>query len=172
MTELRTQNHKGYKYLMTYIPKDSTVLDLACGCGNPFAGIKFPTLIGVDIWKKHFNMPEYDNVLHYDIRKINEIFQEKCFDVVTAFDVIEHLEKEEGFKLIKDAERIARKKVIFFTPKKWDDNKKAVETKHYWSYGNPANYHKSLWKEKDFTDLGYKTLSYRGYVFVEKVIEK
>ena len=113
-------------------------------------------------------MPEYDNVFCYDIRKIGGIFQENSFDVVTAFDAIEHLEKEEGFKLIKDAERIARKKVIFFTPKKWDDNKRSVEDKKFWSYGNTANYHKSLWKEKDFTDLGYKLLSYQGYVLVEK----
>ncbi len=171
MTKLRIQHHPGYKYLMTLIPKDSTVLDLACGCGNPFAEIKFPLLIGVDIWKKPFNMPEYDTVLRHDIRKINDLCYKKSFDVVTAFDAIEHLEREEGFNLIKNAEKIARKKVIFLTPKKWDDNKKAVEDKYYWSYGNPANYHKSIWKEKDFTDLGYKTKPYKGYILVEKEIK-
>jgi len=109
--------------------------------------------------------------LCYDIRKINELFYEKSFDVVTAFDAIEHLEKEEGFKLIKDAEKIARKKVIFLTPEKWDYNKKAVENESYWSFGNLSNLHKSLWTEKDFTDLGYTRRKYKGYILVEKEIK-
>ena len=171
MKELRTQHHKGYKYLMTLIPKDSTVLDLACGCGNPFAGTEFPSLIGVDIFRKPFNMPEYDAVLCHDLRNINDLFYEKSFDVVIAIEAIEHLEREEGLQLIKDAEKIARKKVIFFTPRKWDNNKKAVEDKHLWSYGNTYNYHKSIWKEKDFTDRGYTPLPYKGYILVEKEIK-
>ncbi len=147
-----------------------TVLDLGCGNGNPFIGADIPLLVGVDIWKNKFNMPEYDEIYFHDIRKINQLFPEKSFDVVTAIDTIEHLEKEEGYKLIRDAEKIAKKKVIFFTPKKWDKNKEAVVNKKYWSYGNPNNYHKSHWKEEDFTSRGYEIIPNTHFILAQKVI--
>lgn len=153
---------------MGLIPKDATILDLGCGCGNPFKGIKFPLLVGVDIFRKEFDMPEYDVVIFHDAKKIDKLFQEKSFDVVTGIDFIEHLKKEEGFEIIRKAEKIARKEVIFFTPKKWSENKGAVENPKYWSYGNPADYHKSLWIEKDFTSRGYEIIPWQKYILAKK----
>ena len=166
--ELRTQSNRGYKPIMDLIPRDSTILDLGCGCGNPFKGIKFNLLVGVDIFKKKFDMPEYNVVIFANSNKIDELFLDKSFDIVTGIDFIEHLKKEEGFEIMKKAEKIARKKVIFFTPKRWRDNKQAVENKKYWSYGNPDNYHKSLWKEEDFTSRGYEIIPKMNYVLAQK----
>ena len=168
---LRIQDNRGYKQIMNLIPRDSTILDLGCGCGNPFKGIKFPLLVGVDIFRKKFDMPEYDTVIFYDVNKIDELFPEKSFDIVTGIDFIEHLKKEEGFEIIKKAEKIARKKVIFFTPRKWSENKRAVEDSHYWSYGNPANYHQSLWNDEDFIKQGYEIVPFQGYVLAQKEIK-
>ncbi len=169
---LRQQDNKNYLNITNLIPKDSTVLDLACGCGNPFKSLKFPLLVGVDIFKKKFYMPEYDLVIFYDVRKITDLFLEKSFDVVIAIDAIEHLEKEEGFKLIEDAEKLARKKVIFFSPLIWSKNKAAVENPNYWSYGNPYNYHKSSWNSNDFTQRGYKIVPHpTRYVLAEKELK-
>ena len=170
--ELRTQDNRGYKKIMNLIPRDSTILDLGCGCGNPFRGIKFPLLVGVDVFRKRFDMPEYDVVMFYDVNKIDELFLDKSFDIVTGIDFIEHLKKEEGFEIIKKAEKIARKKVIFFTPKKWDDNKQAVEDSKYWSYGNTYNYHHSLWCEEDFIQRGYEIVPFNlRYVLAQKEIK-
>jgi len=170
--DLRVQDNKNYPPMIALIPPNSTVLDLGCGCGNPFKGKKFPLLVGVDVFRKRFHMPEYDVVLCYDLRKVTNLFYKKSFDVVTAFDVIEHLTREEGFKLIKDAEKIARSKTIFFTPTKWTENKEAVENPKYWSYGNQANYHKSLWVQKDFIEKGYAIKPCQEeYVLAEKVFE-
>ncbi|GAG79676.1 unnamed protein product, partial [marine sediment metagenome] len=103
-------------------------------------------------------------------RKILDLFSEKSFDVVTVTDVIEHLTREEGIKLIEDAEKLARKKVIFFTPKIWDDNREAVKNPKYWSYGNIDNYHKSLWTEEDFTERGYTIIPWRA-ILAEKELK-
>ena len=168
--KLRNQPNKNYSIITNLIPKDATILDLGCGCGNPFRGIKYPLLVGVDIFKKRFDMPEYDEVKFYDIRKILDLFSEKSFDVVTAIDIIEHLTIEEGIKFIEDAEKLARKKVIFFTPKIWSENRAAVENKINWSYGNPHDYHKSLWTEEDFTKRGYKIIPWRA-ILAEKEIK-
>ena len=166
--EFREQGDSNYIQIMSLIPKVSTVLDLGCGAGHPFIGTEFPILIGVDVWKRKFYMPEYDQVWFHDIRKILELYPQKFFDVLTCIDVIEHLEKEEGFKLMEDAEKIAWNKVIIFTPKKWSENKESVENKSYWSYGNKYNYHKSHWTEKDFTDRGYKIIPNEDYILAKK----
>ena len=47
---LRQQENQSYKNIMNLIPRDSTILDLGCGCGNPFKGIKFPLLVDLDIF--------------------------------------------------------------------------------------------------------------------------
>lgn len=171
MVPYRIQDNKGYAPIMALVPIDATILDLACGCGNPFKGVKPRLLVGVDVFRKNFSMPEYDIVLNHDVRKITDLFYEKSFDVVTAFDAIEHFTREEGAKLIEDAEKLARTKVVFFTPTKWTENKEAVENKKYWSYGNSFNYHKSLWSEKDFLDRGYRIVPFQGYALAEKVLK-
>ena len=167
----RIQGDPNYLQIMSLIPKNSTILDLGCGNGAPFIGTDFPSLTGVDIWKKKFNMPEYDVIYFNDIREIDKFFPDKFFDVVTAIDVIEHLEKEEGIKLIEDTEKLALKKIIFFTPKKWRENKDSFENKKWWSYGNKNCIHKSLWTEKDFTSRGYEIIPNEHYILAQKVIK-
>lgn len=160
-----------YKRIHEFIPDDSTILDLGCGNGIPFQETNYPKLIGIDIFRKRFDMPEYDLVIFHDALRINELFLDNSFDVVIGIDFIEHLSRENGFEIMEKAEKIAKKKVIFFTPKEWSTNKQGVEDPHNWSYGNPANYHKSIWTEEDFTDRGYKVLGYQGFVFVEKEVK-
>ncbi len=166
---MREQTNPHYTIMMKQIPKDNTVLDLGCGCGNPFRDTCFPCLIGIDIFRKHFDMPEYTATLYIDIKKIDKCVYGDEFDVVTAIDVIEHLTKDEGYKLLKDMEAIARNKVMIFTPLKWDKNEEAVKDKNCWAYGNEHNYHKSLWCERDFTKEGYEIVQCQtGYVLAIK----
>ncbi len=153
---MRPQTNHYYHIMMTYIPDNSTVLDLGCGNGLPFRQTNFPLLIGIDIFRKKFNMPEYNILLYQDIRTIDKLTADKSFDVVSAIDVIEHLEKEEGYKLLKEMERIAKEMVMVFTPLVWSKNNEAVEDEKCWAYGNENNYHKSLWSERDFIKLGYE----------------
>ena len=58
----------------------------------------------------------HDEYVQCDVRQIGEHFQAGQFDACIALDVIEHLTKEEGLKMMAAMERIARKRVVFFTP--------------------------------------------------------
>ena len=47
---------------------------------------------------------------------LTDIFARNNSNACVALDVIEHLVKPDGIKLMRDMETIAAKKVIFFTP--------------------------------------------------------
>ena len=169
----KIQLNENYKKIISLIPKDSTVLDLGCGRGNPFIGSNFSLLVGVDLFKKKFHMPEHDLVLYYDIKNIDSLVSENSFDTIVLIDTIEHLKKEEGIKLLKDCEKIGKKKVIVFTPNIWTENQEPTRNSEMWSYKNPYNLHKSLWKIKDFTDLGYSIIPcQKEYILAEKRLDK
>ena len=141
---------------------EMSVVSLGCGIGITESNFKCASIDGVDIFDYRLNhfLKNWDavkgNFTIGDIRKIDEIVKEKSYDVVLCLDIIEHLEKEEGEKLIKDAESIARKAIVFYTPIKWDTNEKAVKDNKLWSYGNNYNLHKSLWTVREFMNKGYE----------------
>jgi ubiquinone/menaquinone biosynthesis C-methylase UbiE len=56
----------------------------------------------------------YDHVVRFDGRYLP--FQAASFDMVLALEVIEHMEKAEGHKLLNEAKRVCREKVVVSTP--------------------------------------------------------
>ncbi|MBU4242294.1 MAG: SAM-dependent methyltransferase, partial [Nanoarchaeota archaeon] len=82
------------------------------------------------------------------------------FDCVLASDLIEHLTKEEGNKLIKMMEKIAKKRVIIFTPNGFlpqgEFNK------------NPWQVHKTGWTVEEMQKKGYKIIGINGIKSLRK----
>lgn len=61
-----------------------SILDVACGLSLKSKFIKANTRVGVDIYKKYFDHIEADVPyipVIYDVRKLNEIFLPKTFDL-------------------------------------------------------------------------------------------
>jgi len=129
------------------------ILDVGCGDGSFLAKINSEKLfnaIGVDLFepyvKKARRLSAYKKVIKKDVMKIS--FKSGSFDVVHTSQLIEHLEKKEGLKLIEIMEKIAKNKVVIGTPNghfhqdSYDENK--------------LQEHKSSWSERDFRKLGYK----------------
>ena len=72
------------------------------------------------------------------------------FDVVIAFDLIEHMSKEDGYLLLYEMERIARHLVVVYTP-----------TGFLWQPPSPNNYlnaHVSGWVPRDFKQFGFRKI--------------
>lgn len=73
----------------------------------------------------------------------------RSFDMVIAFDLIEHLSKADGYLLLYQMERISSHSAIIFTP-----------NGHVWqppSPDNPKQAHLSGWSPSEFARLGWKT---------------
>lgn len=75
---------------------------------------------------------------------------EDAFDIVVAFDLIEHLPKDSGYLLLYEIDRIARRTNIIFTPNGfvWQPP----------SLNNPFNAHISGWTPRELRKLDFNQI--------------
>ena len=133
------------------------VLDAACGLSLRSKYIPAQIRVGVDIHEEYFKHIESDVpyvVLKYDIRKLEEIFMPKSFDIVIALDVVEHIEKGQSLDMIRQLEAIARKAVIIETPEGYVPQNIDIQGHG----GDEWQTHRSGWSVEDFEAMGYKTV--------------
>ncbi len=140
-----------------------SVLDIGCGNGvkQPLRDARYKgCAVGIDIHsdsvKKSRRLRTHARILCLDITKNWGRFRNKSFDAVTAFDLIEHLSKREGSKLISEAERIARKKIIFLTPNGYVPQAVRLRGESKW------NNHRSGWSKGDFLHYGFRCVGVGG----------
>ena len=93
-------------------------------------------------------------VIKHDVRTLREIFTPKSFDLVIAIDIIEHITKEEGFELMRQCEEIARKAVIFETPKGYIPQNIDIQDHG----GDEWQTHRSGWEPQEFEERGYNVI--------------
>lgn len=152
-----------YKTLEKELKDIETVLDVGCGSWSPLANVKKSFYsVGIDVHKPSIEEIKkkkiHDTYKVGDVLKIGTYFKPKSFDAVVALDVVEHFKKEEGLSLIRQMEKIAKKKVIILTPYGF--------TKQHPVDGNPFQEHKSGWNIEDFKKRGYKVYGMRGFRFI------
>lgn len=137
------------------------VLDLGPGiCPQPF--IKNPYVhICVDAHRPYLERvkqevaddPKYV-FINAPWEQVIGMLPDKSVDTVFALDFIEHLEKEDGLRMLREAERVARRQIVVYTPhgffpQSYDDPDKPDR------WGMDGGYwqtHRSGWELEDFGD--------------------
>ncbi|MEM3342267.1 MAG: methyltransferase domain-containing protein [Thermoplasmata archaeon] len=138
----------------------SSILDIGCGNSSPVKWLpKKIYKVGIDAYKPCIEnsrkLKIHDKYYQMDISDIGLKIKPKTFDCVVALDVIEHLNKEEGLKLIAAMEKIACKKIIIFTP-----NGFLPQSAHD---NNPFQVHRSGWTCNEMESLGFKVIGINGW---------
>jgi ubiquinone/menaquinone biosynthesis C-methylase UbiE len=110
---------------------------------------KLNYVVGTDLHPKYLEFVKYhrvyDGLVLCDARHLP--FRGNAFDTVLLLEVIEHMVKNEGVKLLKEAERVATRLVLVSTPSFF----MRQEAKD----ANVFQKHLSKWTIKDFIRLGY-----------------
>lgn len=135
----------------------SSVLDLACGSDSPLQFVKVPYSLGIDIFLPAIEESRKKGI-HASYRQADVTvvqFEDSSFDAVMGFNILEHLSRDEGLKLIVKASRWARRKVIFCLPNGF------LEQDAY--DGNPFQVHLSSWSARDFQNLGFRVYGMHGW---------
>lgn len=118
--------------------------------------------VGIDIFEKYIELSKkkkiHDEYILLDILNIDSKFSSNSFDCVILMDVIEHLKKSDGIKLIQKMEKIAKKKIIIFTPN-------GFLPQHEF-HNNIYQIHKSAWNVNIFRKMNFKIYGIHGLKFI------
>ena len=98
------------------------VLDIGCGI-VPMNFFRPSLHIMVEPYKEYRDILVHRHAKDKSILILNsladevlEVFSDNSVDSVFLLDVIEHLDKDVGFRVLKHLERVARQQVVIFTP--------------------------------------------------------
>jgi hypothetical protein len=134
------------------------ILDIGAGPGKIWEGAEFENLFDSQLKvtlldasnellsmsnKTNQNLVRMTALIPRDLSKIPD----NAYNCVIAFDVIEHLNKEDGYILLYEMDRIAKELSIILTPNSfvWQPP----------SINNPYNAHISGWKPQELSKLGW-----------------
>lgn len=151
--------HYGHFLRAWILPECRTVLDVGCGRDARLVRLVpgIPFTLGVDaqipeVTPGHGVHSEYRQM---DIRALADHFEPGSFDCVVALDVIEHLVRDDGHRLLEAMESIAAKRVIVFTPNGFLDQPPSSD--------NPHQEHLSGWFPEDFERRRYRVVGINGW---------
>ncbi len=145
-------------FLSALLPdlKNKVILDLGCGKGvigyliRSQRNLTGSTMIGIDAGKEYLLFTQkhkiYDQTIQSDLK--NKLpFKNKSVDFIICSEVIEHLNKQSGEKLLTEIERISKPgtRVVITTPNVWLQM----------PFKNSLDKHFSLWSVSDFRKKGY-----------------
>lgn len=140
-----------------------SILDIGFGFGfhwvsNPKDRFPFISVTSLDAISTPTNSMSFppDKSLVGVVPEALKLIPDRSFNLVMAFDLIEHLPRHEGYLLIYEMQRIAKNYVVVFTP-----------NGHVWQPplpDNPFQAHVSGWTPRDFASLGFRRIQgMRGF---------
>lgn len=154
-----------YKQFMNTIVQETmdcdSLLDIGCGFNPAMKQLtsRMDHSVGLDVFQPSIDKAKVENTHHEfvleDVKTYLEKMPDNSFDLVIALDLIEHLTREDGFWLIAQMERLARKKIVIFTP-----NGFVPQTPYD---NNPFQEHISGWEIPEMEERGYKIFGFGGY---------
>jgi hypothetical protein len=119
--------------------------------------------VGVDAHRPYLEHRVEDPALvpvHLDADSLEDVFLPRSFALVTLLDVIEHFDAERAGSLLDRCERIARRRVVVFTPSG------EFPQEGYDALGlggEELQRHRSAWRPDDLRSLGYAVAVLRGF---------
>ncbi|EGR4358679.1 methyltransferase domain-containing protein [Vibrio cholerae] len=140
------------------VPTD-VVLDIGCGI-SPINYFRPSLHLMIEPWQEYADILSYRHqgdksviVLKIGGLEVLTKLQDNSVDSIFLIDVIEHLEKEEGKKVILEMERVARQQVVLFTPLGFMPQHIEDGQKDGWGLGGAEmQEHKSGWLPEDFSN--------------------
>jgi hypothetical protein len=115
--------------------------------------------VGVDSHQPSIDKSRAAGIHHgyrcMNILDVGKEFAPRSFDCVIALDVIEHLTKDEGLRLLDAMESIARGRVVIFTPNGFLQQPAEPD--------NPHQLHVSGWTPAEMRARGYRVIGVGGW---------
>lgn len=135
-----------------------TCLDIGCGGESPARHLKFAYAVGVEGYAPALEgakrLGTHTEFVLANATELDKHFTPGQFDCCIALDLIEHLTKADGLKLIRDMEMVASKKILLFTP-----NGFLPQQSHH----GDLQEHLSGWTAEEMRQLGFRVIGMHGW---------
>jgi len=136
------------EYLNNQISEDDLVLDIGCGTKVISNNLNCAGVTTLDTWQP------FEPDIWCNLMTIPRLPCERdSFEVILMIDVIEHLTKDRGFMMLKEAKRVTNKYLFLLTPLWWDPNLDCIKDVNSPYYNNDFDKHLSLWETADFPEF-------------------
>lgn len=140
------------------VKETEIALDLGCGI-RPMNYFRPKLHLLVEPWREYADILTYRHagdksviVLRAGALEVLRTLGDNSVDSIFLLDVIEHLEKDIGLKVIEECERVAREQVVLFTPLGFMPQHVEIGQKDGWGLsGNAVQTHLSGWEPEDFS---------------------
>jgi acetyltransferase-like isoleucine patch superfamily enzyme len=162
-----------------YAGRASSWLDLGANDGRTHRGCDRSVMTVVEMFEpsvQTLGCLGYREVIHGDMRCEAEVMAAagRHFERVTATDVIEHIPKADGYRLIEQMERLASREIMIMMPIETPELAASKEFQDFREWGlsqhpdaqRELHDHKSQWDPEDLNALGYQTAvleNFHGY---------
>jgi len=138
-----------------------TCLDVGCGEDSPVRLLDFDYTVGLEGHQPTLERARargtHSEFSPGRVQDMGALFRPRQFDCVVALDLIEHLTKEDGLRLLRDMENIAAKKIVVFTPNGFLPQE---------SRDGDLQEHLSGWEPLEMRSLGFRVIGMQGPKFL------
>ena len=148
-----------FKHIHETQKKKFLILDTGSGLGKNGLFLKHFSwrsnieicLVGIDIWKPHLKVTAtaniYNALIAGDLRFLP--FKPQSFDIIIMSEVLEHLPKSGGYKLLTFMEQLLNEGsiIVLTTPQGYQPQEELR--------GNPYEKHRSIWQPGELREFGY-----------------
>jgi hypothetical protein len=139
-----------------------SVLDIGTGQMQSLAGVSCPVRIGLDAHRPYLEHREVPDAvpLNASALDMDRLFVPGAVDVVQLMDVIEHFDVADADRVLEQAVRVARKRVLLFTPR---GEFPQEDFDHSGLGGEELQRHRSVWEPEDLEARGFKVIVMRDF---------
>jgi hypothetical protein len=134
------------------------VLEVGCGKTPNMKWLGVENSVGLDGFQPYVEEARkfglHADVVLGDVRDLQRYFKPGQFDTVVALDLIEHLTKEDGLRLMRSMEEVSARKIIFYTPS-------GFVPQHTFD-NNQLQEHLSGWEAEEMKGYGYRVVGLLG----------
>jgi ubiquinone/menaquinone biosynthesis C-methylase UbiE len=160
-----------YTYIQEATKNGESLLSLCCGIGLELSHLSTQDVTAVDIAPQYLaqvkdRCPQAKTVCSDALEYIKQQ-PDNSVDMISIIDGIEHMDKKTGLKVIKHMKRVARQKVLLFTPQGHaEDGYLKNEPHNAWGIEGADHFqtHKSGWTVDELKNLGFSLILAAGSV--------
>lgn len=139
-----------------------SVLDVGTGLMSSLELVGCRVKLGLDAHRPYLEQRRVRDAvpIHASATDLERLFVPGAVDLVTLIDVIEHFTADDAREVLRQAESVARRRVVLFTPRG------EFPQEGYDAFGlggEDYQRHRSAWEPEDLAELGYRVVVLLGY---------